>query len=172
MGGVAKGMLEAPSGEPIVRRTLTLLERLGIDAVLVGDASAYGSMGARAIADDPGARGPMAGLLALLALAGSGRAVAIACDMPFVDAASIVRLCDAASGAAIVAPREDGLWQPLFARYDAPRVLPVARALAAERTWALQSLFARVPSEELVLCDEERRLLGDWDTPEDVAARR
>jgi molybdopterin-guanine dinucleotide biosynthesis protein A len=167
MGGAPKGLLRTPSGETIVERWAAIFDRLGLDRVLVGVRSEYAALGWRSIEDDAAARGPLAGLLALLSDAGEGHAIAVACDMPYVSDALVSALL-AAAPAPIVAPRQDDRWQPLFARYDAPRVLPLARAQAHAGQWALQSLLDRAGAVELALDDAQREQLRDWDVASDI----
>lgn len=169
MGGVAKGLLVAPEGGTIVARTQILLEGAGATCVLVGDHPAYASLDLRVIADDPGAEGPLGGLLALLAWAearGSNVAIALACDMPFVDAALVRRLVDAPA-APVVAPRHDGIWEPLFARWSVD-VLPRVRTFAASGDRKLQRLLDAVGARPLALSDDELLRLRDWDRPEEA----
>ena len=168
--GRPKGLIELPGGETIVGRTVSLLEGAGLRCVLVGGAPAYREhLPALPMLDDaPGLDGPMAGLASLLAAAGDAPAIALACDMPFLDAALLNRLIRFDAGREVVAPREeDGRWQPFFARYDAARTLERIRAAGSAR---LQAIFAGDHARELPLDPLERRSLQDWDTPEDVAA--
>jgi len=168
MGGVAKGLLASPSGETLIARWRRLFGELGAASVLVGCHEAYADLGIECIADDPPHIGPLGGLIALLTRAGRGRAIAVACDMPFVSLEVLGKLASYASGAPVVAPRHDGLWEPLFARYDAPQVLTVARknALAGERS--LQRLLDELGAEPLPLAKNELDQLHDWDRPEDL----
>lgn len=170
MGGLAKGLLEAPSGGPIVVRTRRLVESIGGECVLVGAHPAYAELGVGVVADDPGAEGPLAGLLALLALAGERVALALACDMPFLERPLLERLLHEEAGAPVVAPRRRAadkgreVWEPLFARYDARAVLPVARALAQRGERSLQALLDAAHARPLPLGPEEEAQLEDWDT--------
>ncbi|HEY0841130.1 MAG TPA: hypothetical protein VGD74_13160, partial [Vulgatibacter sp.] len=68
---------------------------------------------------------------------------------------------------ALAARGEDGRWQPFFARYDAARTMARIDAAKGGR---LQELFRGDHARELPLSGDERDLLRDWDTPEDVAA--
>lgn len=169
MGGVAKGLLVAPDGEPIVLRTRRILEDAGATCVLVGAHPAYADLGLELLADDPSAEGPLAGLLALLARAGDAAALAVACDMPFLRGELVRRLASAPS-APVVAPSRDApekgraVWEPLFARYDAPAVLPIARALAAQGERRLQRVLDAAGARALALAPEEEATLADWDT--------
>jgi molybdopterin-guanine dinucleotide biosynthesis protein A len=179
MGGVAKGLL-VRDGRTLVDR---LVEACQLAAApqclphlyLVGNAAAYADIRLPHLADDPEGVGPMGGLRSLLrAAAVTGLdAVALAVDMPYPDADLIRRLWLEQNGAAALAAREAGRWQPLFARYRPAAVLPVVdAALAAGRT-SLQQIFAGLaqgpdPSAELLLSAAERRALVDWDRPSDM----
>src|SRR4051794_28356273 len=114
MGGAPKGLLlSRETGEPLVSRLLRIADELGYEPVLVGKADAYQRVhpNVRVVADRPVGSGPLGGLGALLAAAGWGSAIAVACDMPFVSAALLTRLTSEAPGAAVLAPRsEDGKW--------------------------------------------------------------
>ena len=167
MGGVAKGLLKAPSGETLVARWRRLFGELGLTAVLVGRHEAYVDLDIECLADDPPDIGPLGGLVALLARTGHGRAIAVACDMPFVSLELLGKLASHAPSAAAVAPRHDGLWEPLFARYDASRVIAAAREHALRGERSLQHLLDAIGAEALPLAAHELDELRDWDRPED-----
>ncbi len=169
MGGRPKGLLASPDGRRIVDRWAAILADLGVPFVLVGDARAYGHLAVEALADDPPGIGPLGGLVALLRRAGPASALAFACDMPFVSPDLIERLRAAPARGLVVAPRRSGRWEPLCARYDSARVLPLAvsHALSGERS--LQKLLDRSGAEALRLSPAEERELDDWDTPSDIA---
>ena len=169
MGGMAKGLLAAPGGEgTLVDRWRSVLAAAGIDRVLlVGKHPAYaGIAGLEAIDDEPPGIGPLGGLVALLRRAGDGPALALACDMPFVSRALVERLL-AAPPAPVVAPRREGRWEPLCARYDAPRVLPLATRAAAGPRHGVGRLLDEVGAVELPLAPGEGAELDDWDSPAD-----
>lgn len=175
MGGKAKGLLRVPGGdEPIVVRLVRLSREAGLEPVLVGDASAYATLGLKvpAIADDPPGVGPLGGLAALLEYAGEAVALALACDMPFVSAQVLRTLAAPGWNAPVVAPRrgEGGPWEPLLARYDAPRVRPTLRRSIQQGVRSFQRLFALLEVEPVVFegaVDPAR----DWDTPQDIGHR-
>jgi len=168
MGERAKGLLEAPGGGTLVDRWLSVLHEAGVARVLlVGSHPAYGALGLETIADEPSGVGPIGGLAALLRRAGPSRALALACDMPFVSARLVERLV-AAPEAPVVAPWRDGRWEPLCARYDAARVLPCVLRRIAARQYALQLLLAEAGAAPLPLEPRDEPELRDWDTPEDV----
>ncbi|MDP9000298.1 MAG: molybdenum cofactor guanylyltransferase [Myxococcota bacterium] len=172
MGHVAKGLMRTADGMSIVERWRMMLERLGIRVVLVGVADAYVGLGIEALPDEPHGIGPLGGLVALLRSATEGVVLALACDMPFVSSAIVERLIAAPSGAVIVAPRSDGRWEPLCARYDVARVLPMARALSRNTDHSLQRLLDDAGAIELPLAPHEVNELRDWDTPGDVTSSR
>jgi molybdopterin-guanine dinucleotide biosynthesis protein A len=169
MGGIAKGMMRGPDGATLVGRWLQIVEAVGIaDVVLVGTNEAYRHLGIDVIDDQPSGIGPLGGLLALLVRAGQRRALALACDMPFVSTALLERLLSWPD-APIVAPRHQGRWEPLLARYDPHEVLPIARKIAGTGRHSLQQLLDEAGARELALAAHELPELRDWDTPEDAA---
>jgi molybdopterin-guanine dinucleotide biosynthesis protein A len=167
MGGVAKGLLSAPSGETLVARWRRLFAELGWTCVFVGQHDAYAAIEIERLADDPPGIGPLGGLSALLARAGEGRAIAVACDMPFVSVELLSKLASHPSRAAVLAPRRGELWEPLFARYDAPRVSTSAQKRARGDRHSLQGLLDEVGADVLPLDEREWNELRDWDRPED-----
>jgi molybdopterin-guanine dinucleotide biosynthesis protein A len=168
MGERAKGLLEAPGGGTLVDRWLSVLHEVGVARVLlVGSHPAYRTLGLETIDDEPSGVGPIGGLAALLRGAGASRALALACDMPFVSAGLVQRLI-AAPEAPVVAPWRNGRWEPLCARYDAARVLPIALRRIEARQYALHLLLAEAGAAPLPLEPGDKPELRDWDTPEDM----
>jgi len=177
MGGKPKGLLPARDGrESLVTRILRLAtEALETpEFVLVGSANAYRELGLSAIEDDPTNVGPIGGLRTLLEAArsrGLESVLALSCDLPDVTAALIGRLARHAPGAAAVAPRIDGIWQPLFARYHVNRALAAVDVCLEAERHALKSVLARLDVEPLPLEAGEAGLLADWDEPADIRPR-
>lgn len=167
MGGKPKGLLETEAGETIVDRWIRIFAECNIPVVLVGDAAPYESRQIERVRDADMAVGPLAGLMALLERAGDGAAIAVACDMPYVSRTLVERLVTAPP-TRVVAARREGRWEPFFARYDAARVLPVARKHAAAGAHAMQGLLEACGAQELSLDRDELRQLDDWDTPSDI----
>jgi molybdopterin-guanine dinucleotide biosynthesis protein A len=176
MGGVAKGLLLLPgSGQALLERLLGEVQHALPDAerVLVGSAEAYAAFGLEALADRPAGVGPIGGLAALLAHAearGQSQVLALACDLPRLNAAIITRLCSAAPAASAVVTCREGVRNPLVARYA---VAPASTAVASASSEGKRSLQAVLdhlqPAPTLLeLAAEEATLLDDWDTPSDV----
>ena len=149
MGGTAKGLLTAPGGETLVERWAGLLSSRGLDLVLVGERAEYARLGLEVLADHPAGIGPLGGLVALLERAGQLPALAFACDMPFVSAPLVDRLLATSPRAAVLAPRRGDRWEPLCARYDPSRVLPLAAARARGQDHSLQRLLHAVGAQTL-----------------------
>ena len=171
MGGHPKGLLPAPEGSTLVERCCRVLAAAGIDeVVLVGAHAAYAPLGLRSLDDTPPNTGPLGGILALLGYAVQVEArfaVALACDMPSVSASLIARLLREPP-AAVIAPRRDGRWEPLCARY-APSAVPLGERRLASGDYSLQRWLDEAGAMELSLTSEQAREFEDWDTPEDVS---
>jgi molybdenum cofactor guanylyltransferase len=172
--GVAKGNLALPSGEKLGERLVLRCRRALPDAplVLVGEAQAYASLGLSALCDAPAGIGPLGGLRALLQHAralGQTHAIALSCDLPYLEAPLIVRLSREAPDSDFLAPREGELWQTLVARYSVGTLATIEAALAAGER-ALQRVIARLGTRavELLVDERERAELRDWDVPDDA----
>lgn len=173
MGGVAKGLLRAPDGE------LTLVERLvqetvaaapGAEIVLVGAAEAYVALRLTALADAPPGIGPLGGLLALLhhgAGRGAHQTLALACDLPRLDRATIARLLSEASDADALAIEHAGVRNPLIARYTVQPALVAAEQVRASGRRSLQAVLDALRSTSVAV-PPDSAVADDWDTPSDV----
>jgi molybdopterin-guanine dinucleotide biosynthesis protein A len=167
MGGRAKGLLDAGEGEPIVVRLARVARAAGAsDVVLVGDTVAYDGLGLARIRDAAGGAGPLAGVVALLESAAGADVVALACDLPRVVPSVIARLIAASPGKTL-APRRDGFWETLCARYAGSALREAHRRLR-EGELSLHALLRAIDVEELTLTEGERATLLDWDSPEDI----
>jgi molybdenum cofactor guanylyltransferase len=175
MGGVAKGLLRTPDGtETLIARLLRQCARAAPDATLylVGEATPYAALSLPQLEDAPAGVGPIGGLRALLLRAhadDSELALALACDLPFLDETVISSLILPLAFAARV-PFVEGRLQPLAAAYAPAATLEAVDRSLALRKHALMSVLDLLSSGlERVQFDADRaRLLLDWDTPEDV----
>lgn len=168
MGGRDKAWLPAPGGrEALIERLLRIGGELGLSSVVVGG---HAPPGVPQISDEPAGIGPLGGLRALLVHAGTRPVIALACDLPYVDATLLAKLAHAESHAAVLAPRDpgSGKWQTLCARYVPALALPACDAVLARGERSLQALLRLLPVEELALSASEHALLADWDEPGDV----
>ncbi len=162
--GTPKGLLPSPTDErPLLSRLIAISP---YPVAVVGAHEPYAALleGVPTLSDEPAGVGPIGGLHALLSHA-KGRVIAIACDMPFIEREDLVALAEHPSDAAIVAARRER-YEPFFARYDAPRVLPIVYEAIARGEHSLQRLLGQFSIVELT--PKTARALDDWDTPEDL----
>ncbi len=161
--GEPKGLLKAPTGdETLLERLVRLGHEVGLEPLLVGDASPYVGEVASVprIGDQPGGIGPIGGLRGLLLQ--RSVAIVVACDMPAVDAELLRRLRDATG---VVASRNER-WEPLCARYEAALALPAIDASLRAGEHSLQRLLDRIGPTVLAVSTEK---LVDWDEPGDLS---
>jgi len=173
MGGVAKGLLCTPGGsETLIERLLRQCAQAAPEAALflVGRAAPYAALGLPHLNDDPSGVGPIGGLRALLLRAradGSELALALACDLPFLDQVVLSALVTPFSGTTRV-PFVERRLQPLAAAYAPVAALrAVDRSLALGKHALMHALEQLGPELERVEFDDARAL-RDWDTPEDL----
>ena len=179
LGGVAKGLLQAPdNASSLVERLLIELGAAlpAAELVLVGNAAAYQSLGLRAVADAPGAEGPLGGLLGLLQYAESAQrthVLALACDLPYIERNLLQRLGSEENDAAALVSKTGTLRNPLVARYRVLPALAAARDVLASGARSLQAVLDRLGDGAVVLSlsSAEEASLRDWDTPEDMQRR-
>lgn len=173
MGGFPKGNLEVAPGVRVVDRLVEHCQRAlpGAPLVLVGAAEAYADLGLPVLVDAPAGVGPLGGLRALLLFtegAGHSGAIALACDLPYLESELVERLASTAPDAAFVAAKDGELWHTLAARYGLTALSAVDATLAAGER-ALQRVIRRLGDRavELDVTPEEARQLRDWDEPGD-----
>ena len=175
MGGVAKGLLNVPDGnETLIARLLRVCSEAAplAEVCLIGQATAYGGLGLPVLADQPSGVGPIGGLKALLEHAqarGAATALALACDLPFLDASVIARLLtDVPRGARV--PLALGRRQPLAAAYAPGPALGAVNAALRFNTHALMRVLELLGDglECLDFLGSAGHALTDWDHPEDV----
>ena len=117
-------------------------------------------------------RGPLAGLEAALPLIEHDLAIAVACDMPFLQPELLRAVADACAGVDIAMPRIDGVAQPLLAAYR-PSVVPQATRLLDAGDGRIRALLPLVEHrmlevEELRVHDPELASFTNVNQPEDL----
>lgn len=120
MGGVPKALCEV-GGTPIIDRILAVVRPLFAEIVIVAnDPAPYrGRPGVAIVPDVHRGCGPIGGIHAGLCAIARPGAFVVACDMPFVEAGPIVRVCEAARAGAfdIALPCSENGFEPLHAYY-------------------------------------------------------
>jgi len=175
MGGVAKGLLHAPHGhQTLIERLVLVCGRAAPTATLclVGVSADYASIQLAQLPDDPPGTGPIGGLRSLLLHARAERApraLALACDLPFLDERTIASLLEPLQAAARV-PLVEERFQPLAAAYATEPTLAAVDRTLAQGKRALMHVLDELGDElePLELGGTQALALRDWDTPEDI----
>lgn len=123
------------------------------------------------VCEDPPGGGPVAALAAAIDAIDEAEVVVLACDMPFVDAATVRRLRQArgttTDGALLV--DADGRRQPLCAVYDVPALGSALEAVGRPAGISMRELVSHLTLTEIAA--DPREAL-DCDTWDDVARSR
>jgi molybdenum cofactor guanylyltransferase len=116
-------------GRPLISYPLAAARAAGLEPWIVAKRdSELPPVDCRVLLEPDEPRHPLCGIVAALRETGPTPVVAVAADMPFVEAGVLGLLASQASTAAVEA---DGRLQPLLARYDAEALDPLERSLAA-----------------------------------------
>ena len=167
--GSDKALLEV-RGRPLAAVARDALLRAGAVEVLAvgGDADRLGGLGLRPVPDREPGQGPLGGLVSGLARVRTPVAVALACDLPAMDAATVRRLLHAlvTTGGDVAVPVLDGGREPLAAAWSTTAVDALAAAYeAGERSPGRAMADLRVV--EVRGLDPDA--LADADSPTDLA---
>lgn len=171
--GRDKTLLEI-DGKTLLQRAVDALREV-FPQVLVSVRRRRGDVDAPQVLDEIPDAGPLAGVCAGLARAGTPWVFAAAADMPFLDAAPIRALAARRGDFEAVVPVVQGHPQPLAAFYAA-RALPALRdVLAQPGRRGLRAALERldvclVHEDDIRSADPSLRGFIDLDTPGDVAA--
>jgi molybdopterin-guanine dinucleotide biosynthesis protein A len=174
LGGLAKGLLHVPGDtSTLVERLTRKLEAVGVETiVLVGDRPDYADLHVPSIPDSGIDLGPMAGLMSLVRHAmnlGRTYALAIACDMPYVESPLLHTLCHAAPEAFALVPKR-ALLEPLCARYLAAAVEPLIAHKLSVPQLSITAMLRELGDDCVMIpiAGELASSLDDWDEPADL----
>ena len=174
MLGTPKGLLHPPSSaQNLVERLISNLVAAGLpDIVLVGNNDAYARLEIPVVPDSLPGRGPMAGLLGLAEYAANAQfefVVALACDMPSVNAALLRRLRSEFTTADALVPMREH-WEPLCARYRTRAILPCLQRLLEQGHGRMTSLLEMLGATcvRFPIDASKAEVLEDWDAPSDL----
>ena len=124
------------------------------------------------VCDDPKHAGPLAGLAAGLARAGTPWVFAVACDMPFITPPLIGYLAGFREGFDAVVPVVQGYPQPLTAFYATRIQGTLLELMSGEEKQSLRALLDKLAVRyvnEAEIQAADMRSFFDLDTPQDVA---
>ena len=167
--GADKALLEV-RGRPLAAVARDALLRAGAVEVLAvgGDADRLAGLGLRPVPDRHPGQGPLGGLVSGLAAVRTPVAVALACDLPAVDAATVRRVLHAlvSTGGDVAVPVLDRGREPLAAAWTAGAAQALADAYdGGERSVAR----ALAPLRVVEVRGLDPVALADADEPGDLA---
>lgn len=168
LGGVDKAALPV-GGRTLLQRALDTVSGAR-RRIVVGPANVCGGrlpVDVVSTSESPGGGGPVAGIEAGMAYVEAPLVVVLACDMPFVDSATIRSLAaavDDAEGALLV--DEGGRRQPLAAVYDAAAMRRALSGVQPTRGAAARTLVSLLRLVEVAARPGQT---ADCDTWADVA---
>ena len=163
-------------GEPLIQRVAVRLQEIAERIVVVAASgqiiAIQATGGVSLIHDSREDRGPLAGLHEALQMLDGGLAIAVGCDMPFIDVSVIQRQIDLLEDHDAVVPILDGYPQSLHAVYRVAR-LHTALSLLDQGERSLRGLLAAMnvrylqESEWLAFCPD-RTTFMNINTPADL----
>jgi molybdopterin-guanine dinucleotide biosynthesis protein A len=168
-GGRDKSRLDV-GGRPIIVRQVEVLQRVaGRILVVGGDPARYADLPVTAHADVVSGAGAIGGVYSALELAATDLVIVVACDLPFLDAAVLERLCELAGAA-------DGAWvrtaagvEPLVACYQRRVRARIREAIDAGRLkladLADALAVAELAGDDLARYGDPARLVTNVNTP-------
>lgn len=177
MNGFPKGLLPAPTssgdaGPPLVDAIARAFLAAVPDGrvVLLGSNAEYRVLPYDYLQDDPPKSGPIGGLGPLLRHCAAHDSVGMmtACDLPYLTRTVFQRLLCANPEAIAVAFERNGRVEPLPARFDAHRTLPILEHCLSNRVHSLKGLLEACNALLLDVADEDAYHIQDWDSPEDM----
>lgn len=161
-------------GVALIDRVLHQLGQLSDDVLIVtNDPVTYQGLGVSVVEDAIPGGGSLGGIYTGLALAGHERAVAVGCDMPFLDLGLLRFMILLSEKYDVVIPSLEGLLEPLHAVYSKACLGPMADVLQAGGRRIVdffpQVRVRHVERAELEALDPEHLSFFNINTPEDLS---
>ncbi len=114
-----KAFIQLPTGESILQNTLSVLQKIFSEIIIVTDQKqAYLKFGVQVVEDLIKESGPLGGIFTGLCFSSSRCSFVVACDMPFIKPALIRLLLQERDRFDVVIPEVNGEVEPLFAVYS------------------------------------------------------
>ena len=158
---------------PILERQVSVLREVtgSIVFVTAGDDRHDTLPGLRVVPDlIPGA-GPLGGIYTAIRAASPGRALVVACDMPFLTAAFLRRLVAESAGVDAVVPRTADGYHPLCAVYAASAAARIRQRIQGGQLKVVDALVdlrvRELGPEEIAPYDPDGTLFVNINTPDD-----
>lgn len=157
-------------GRPLWQAQLEKLE-FAREILISIRSAAITAPGCRVVPDEPGHRGPLAGLHACLKAATCDRVLLLAVDMPEMTSGYLRALVENATSGVGVVPEADGFYQGLAAVYPR-RILPLLEEILPSTDTSFQNLcrqaIARGWMKVQRISPVEQCLFTNWNRPEDL----
>ena len=156
-------------GEPAATRTSRLLASLFEDVMLVGGEPPADAVGRR-VADIPGPRSALRGIITALEASTAEGVLVVATDLPLLTPTLLLALV-AWPAADVVLPRSSAGIEPLCALWSRERATVAARAQLVAGRLALRELIAQLDARylegaDLDTVDPDATALANANTPE------
>ena len=178
--GRDKALLEV-QGQPLMARTVEKLAALSDDLLIVtSDPARYAPLGlpARLISDEQPGVGSLMGIYSGLRAARHTHALAVACDMPFLNLPLLRYMVPLADSYDVVIPRLGGFTEPLHAIYG-KSCLPFMAGLLEQGRRRIIAFFDQVRVRYVEQNEIERfdprllsfvnvNTLGDWEKVQEL----
>ncbi|MDF1536238.1 MAG: molybdenum cofactor guanylyltransferase [bacterium] len=166
--GRDKVLLEV-DGEPLVKRSITLLSSLFSDVLVIGhDRPEFHILGIRAIEDLIPGKGSLGGLYTAVMTAGTPAVFVMAADMPFVSASLIDQVVRMRGGVDAVIPRGPTGFEPLCALYSRSCAAPMKKAIDKGSFRIMAALEGlKITNPEIMTVEGEGDPFANINTPED-----
>ena len=173
MGGVDKAFLQA-EGRVLIPETLDLLRNCFPEVVVVANRpDKFRSLGVTVTGDEFPGCGPLAGIHAAMGVVATPYVFVLACDMPFVQRATIEFLVQRLDSQDALIPRWDGDIEPLHGIYATrlrPRIEDALRAgVTAIRAFLPEIDADFVGEAQMRAVPGAERSFLNINTPEDAA---
>jgi molybdenum cofactor guanylyltransferase len=170
--GREKALLEI-GGEPLIVRTVRLVESVTAPVTVVGETPGIRALGLRSVADDFPGGGPLGGIATALRAARTAWILVVACDLPYLRREWLEYLVWRARESdadAVIAMNEGGA-EPLCAAYRR-NAEPIIRAAVSAGNLKVRKMLEElrgevIEPEEWKRFDSDGLLFKNMNTPED-----
>jgi FdhD protein len=174
--GSDKSLLPLDGGRFIDHAYRTLAALFDEVLIVTNSPDLYAGLPCRKVPDLYPLKGSLAGIHSGLSHARTDKIFVVACDMPFLSAEVIRRLCAGGEAADVIIPRSERGVEPLHALYDT-RCLPAVEELLDAGEKKIVRFFPRVrvcevPTAAFTDCDPEGRSFRNINTPQEYFALR
>jgi len=157
--------------EGIIQKIRSLFAEI---LIIANEPVPYAYLGLPIFPDQVRGKGPLGGIYSALLHSRSPQTFCVACDMPLLNPAVVVYLCDTALGYDVVVPRTPDGYQPLHAIYSKACLAPIASMIRKDQL-KIDQLFSAVrvrvvTAEELHRVDSALRCFVNINTREELEA--